>query len=140
MAVLHNKLNVEALKFLLVRRDKLGEEFRKTFINVIPLHKRESIMENPYACSDYYVWKKLKEATKMYFGRDNWYLFLKNSDTEKKLLSAICVGYNIEDDMSVTNDDICWLNGRLSRFNLLLDRYLEGDESIQTEILNNVAL
>ncbi len=135
-------MNIEALRFILVRSDELGVEFRNMFSESITPKYRSMLLDSPYTFDAYYVFDKLKEDTAMFFGRKDWFLYLSDVKLEDRLTACLKLADDISDDESVVKNDIVLqkLNSRLYRFRFLLQRYVDGDEEFKNSVIKGNSL
>lgn len=132
-----NKANIESLRFLLVRRDEIGTEFRRLFRDSISGRYVDDLFDNPYEFTAYHVLKKLKLDCEMFFGCKDWFLYLKEYKCEAKLLKAIRLEerLDIDEDIPDKTSALSQLSARLYRFRILVGTYERCDDNTADEII-----
>lgn len=137
-----NKVNIEALRFILVRKDELGDEFRKMFGETITPKYRSLLFDSPYTFEAYYVLNKLKDDTSTFFGRKDWFLYLCDYAHEERIINCLRLKDYIGDDEEISNNEITLqkVNSRLYRFRMLLQRYIDGDTEFRNAIIKGNSL
>ena len=138
-----NTTTLNAIRFVVARKDDLGIEFKSLVDNVVPNKYKDSFFDNPFAFNNHYVLGKVKEALEVFFGTKDWYLWLRNTENEKILLRVL----RFEDTLSnnsigVNNEDaIKQVSTRIYRFSLLYNVYINcNDKSKEDAILSDTSL
>ena len=138
-----NTTTLNAIRFVVARKDDLGIEFKSLVDNVVPNKYKDSFFDNPFAFNNHYVLGKVKEALEVFFGTKDWYLWLRNTENEKILLRVL----RFEDTLSnnsigVNNEDaIKQVSTRIYRFSLLYNVYINcNNKSKEDAILSDTSL
>lgn len=138
-----NTTTLNAIRFVVARKDDLGIEFKSLVEDVVPNKYKDSFFDNPFAFNNHYVLGKVKEALEVFFGTKDWYLWLRNTENEKILLRVL----RFEDTLSnnsigVNNEDaIEQVSTRIYRFRLLYNVYINcNDKSKEDAILSDTSL
>lgn len=138
-----NTTTLNAIRFVVARKDDLGIEFKSLVDDVVPNKYKDSFFDNPFAFNNHYVLGKVKEALEVFFGTKDWYLWLRNTENEKILLRVL----RFEDTLSnnsigVNNEDaIKQVSTRIYRFSLLYNVYINcNDKSKEDAILSDTSL
>lgn len=138
-----NTTTLNAIRFVVARKDDLGIEFKSLVDDVVPNKYKDSFFDNPFAFNNHYVLGKVKEALEVFFGTKDWYLWLRNTENEKILLRVL----RFEDTLSnnsigVNSEDaIKQVSTRIYRFSLLYNVYINcNDKSKEDAILSDTSL
>ena len=138
-----NTTTLNAIRFVVARKDDLGIEFKSLVDNVVPNKYKDSFFDNPFAFNNHYVLGKVKEALEVFFGTKDWYLWLRNTENEKILLRVL----RFEDTLSnnsigVNSEDaIKQVSTRIYRFSLLYNVYINcNDKPKEDAILSDTSL
>lgn len=138
-----NTTTLNAIRFVVARKDDLGIEFKSLVDDVVPNKYKDSFFDNPFAFNNHYVLGKVKEALEVFFGTKDWYLWLRNTENEKILLRVLrfedTLGNN---SIGVNNEDaIKQVSTRIYRFSLLYNVYINcNDKSKEDAILSDTSL
>lgn len=90
-----SKLEVDAIKFMIARRDSVGVLFKDTVCNNISLKFRDLLFNDPYNCVKYHVIYTIEEVCKNLFKSNDWFLYLEDKNTERILIDIL--------NMNITN-------------------------------------
>ena len=138
-----NTTTLNAIRFIVARKDDLGIEFRNVFEEVVPDRYKDSFFDNPFAFDNHYILGKVREACELFFGTTDWYLCLRNSENEKVLLNVL----RFEDTLSTRSievpkeDALKQVSARIYRFKLLYNVYINcNDKSKEQAILSDTSL
>lgn len=119
-----NKITIEAIKYALSRKDKLGELMVEVVADCIPSNSRETLLSDPFSFTNYYVFNKIRDRYNMVFSNELWFLCLSDKRYEGRLVKTL----NYESfgvDISDIPADIARakVRERVAKFKHLFPRY-----------------
>lgn len=138
-----NTTTLNAIRFVVARKDDLGIEFKSLVDDVVPNKYKDSFFDNPFAFNNHYVLGKVKEALEVFFGTKDWYLWLRNTENEKILLRVLRFKDTLSNNSIEVNteDAIKQVSTRIYRFRLLYNVYINcNDKSKEDAILSDTSL